>query len=190
MKINTAKWIVLLAGIAGASSASAASFTLAKGTGYRIEPLYGIETVYRDYPTAHLQTRSMYGLRLSLGVDLLSLETEYSKASDTEDFSTAPEKVKTDDERLKVGLSSTYRTQYFHLGGRAGAQATKSVRETTSGGVVTKDERPIAYNPYAGASIGLNFGPVNISLSSTVIFRDNDWEKSDFQNVISAGIGY
>ncbi|WP_413587126.1 hypothetical protein [Bdellovibrio sp. HCB274] len=190
MKLNTAKWIVLLAGFASASSAGAASFTLAKGTGYRIEPLYGIETVYRDYPSPHLQTRSMYGLRFAIGPDLLSLEAEYSKASDTEDYSTAPEKVKTEDERLKVGLSSFYRTQYFHLGGRAGAQATKSVRETTTSGVTTRDERPIAYNPYAGASIGLNFGPVNISLSSTVVFRDNDWEKSDFQNMISAGIGY
>ena len=190
MKLSTLKWIVLLAGTIGAQSALAASFTAAKGNGYKIEPLYGIETVFRDYPTAHLQTRVMYGIRLSLGVDLLSLETEYTKASDTEDYSTAPEKVKTDDERLKLGVSSTYRMDYFHLTGRAGAQATQTTRESTSGGVVTTDKRPIQYNPYAGASIGVNFGPASINLSSTVIFRDNDWEKSDFQNTISAGIGY
>lgn len=190
MKLSSLKWIVLLAGSIGAHSAFAASFTLSKGSGYKVEPLYGIETVFRDYPTPHLQTRSMYGLRLSLGVDLLSVETEYTKASDTEDYSTAPEKVKTDDERLKLGISSTYRVDFFHLTGRAGAQATKTVRETTSGGVVTKDDRPIAYNPYAGASIGLNFGPASINLSSTVVFRDNDWEKSDFQNTISAGVGF
>ncbi|UYL09312.1 hypothetical protein B9G69_001840 [Bdellovibrio sp. SKB1291214] len=190
MKFSTTQWIVFLAGVIGVNSANAASFTLTKGSGYKVEPLYGIETVYRDYPTPHMQTRSMYGLRMSLGVDLLSLEAEYTKASDTEDYSTAPEKVKTDDERLKLGLSSTYRVDFFHMTGRAGAQATKSVRETTSGGIVTKDERPIQYNPYAGASIGVNFGPASINLSSTVVFRDNDWEKSDFQNTISAGIGF
>ncbi|QDK45000.1 hypothetical protein DOM22_07390 [Bdellovibrio sp. ZAP7] len=190
MKLSTLKWIVVLGTCIGANSALAARFTLAQGTGYRIEPVYGIETVYRDYPTAHLQTRSMYGLRLSLGVDLLSLETEYSKASDTEDYSTAPEKVKTDDERLKLGVSSTYRVEWFHMTGRAGAQATQTIRESTSGGVMTTDKRPIQYNPYAGASIGVNFGPVSINLSSTVVFRDNDWDKSDVQNTISAGVGF
>lgn len=190
MKFSTVKWIVVAMSMLGVSSAFAARVTLAQGKGYKIEPIYGIETVFRDYPTPHLQTRSMYGLRLSLGVDLLSLETEYTKASDTEDFSTAPEKVKTDDERLKLGLSSTYRVNWFHLTGRAGAQATQTTRETTSSGVVTTDKRPIQYNPYAGASMGVSFGPVSVNLSSTVIFRDNDWEKSDFQNTISAGVGF
>jgi hypothetical protein len=184
------KWIVLLAGFASVNSALAAQFTLAKGTGYKIEPLFGIETVYRDYPSAHLQTRSMYGARLSLGVDIFSIETEYTKASDTEDYSTAPEKVKTDDERLKLGFSSTYRPGIVHFTARAGAQATKSTRETTSGGVTTTKEQPIEYNPYAGASMGLNWNVVSINLSSTVVFRDNNWEKSDFQNMISAGIGF
>ncbi|WP_413560856.1 hypothetical protein [Bdellovibrio sp. HCB209] len=190
MKLSTMKWIVVFAGLLGAHSALAARVTLAQGKGYKIEPIYGIETVFRDYPTPHLQTRSMYGLRLSLGVDLFSVETEYTKATDTEDFSTAPEKIKTDDERLKLGFSSTYRMEYFHLTGRAGAQATQTTREETSAGVVTTDKRPIKYNPYAGASVGVNFGRLSINLSSTVIFRDNDWEKSDFQNTISAGVGF
>lgn len=179
--------IMLFSGVA-----SAASFTLSKGAGYKIEPLYGYETVFRDYPTPHLNTRMMYGARVTAGSDILSGELEYTKASDIEDFATAPEKIKIDDEKLKLGARSTYNfNNYFFATGRLGGQATKEVREETSGGVTTRTEEPIKYNPYAGASLGVRLGPLNVSVGSTVIFRDgSDMSKNDYQNTVSVGIGY
>lgn len=41
----------------------------------------------------------------------------------------------------------------------------------TSGGVETKTEEPIKYNPYAGASVGIKLGPLSLSVNSNVIFR-------------------
>ncbi|MFM6927697.1 MAG: hypothetical protein ACKOX6_04495 [Bdellovibrio sp.] len=191
-KITSLKCLILIIGIIQGSQSLAASFTLSKGNGYTIEPLYGYETVFRDYPTAHLQTRAMYGARVTLGADILSAELEYMKASDTENFSTAPQTIKIDDEKLKLGIRSTYRfNDYIYSSVRLGAQATKSTHEEISGGISDKKEKPIAYNPYAGASLGVRFGVLSINLSSTVIFRDSsDMSKNDYQNTISAGIGY
>lgn len=192
MQLKSAKWLVLTLGLLHGGISSAASFTLSKGAGYQLEPLYGYETVYRDYPSPHLNTRAMYGARLTVGSDLISGELEYTKASDTEDFSTAPEKVKTEDERLKLGVRSTYRFNNFvFASGRLGGQATKEIRESTSGGVETRTEEPIKYNPYAGASLGIRLGPISLSVNSTVIFRDgSDMSKNDYQNTFSVGVGY
>lgn len=187
------KAVVAAAVVLGVGSiSSAASFTLTKGAGYQIEPIYGYETVFRDYPTNHLTTHMLYGARVSLGVDLLSAELEYTKSSDNENYSTAPEEIKTDDEKFKLGIRSTYRfNNYFFLTGRAGGQATKETRTETSSGVTTKEEQPIKYNPYAGASVGVRFGPISINLNSTVVFRDgSDMSKNDYQNTFSVGIGY
>ncbi|WP_374075171.1 hypothetical protein [Bdellovibrio bacteriovorus] len=192
MQLKNVKWFVVgLVSFLGSIS-SAASFTLTKGAGYQIEPIYGFETVYRDYPTPHINTRIMYGARLTVGSDLLSGELEYTKASDTEDFSTAPEKIKTEDEKLKLGVRSTYRfNTIVFVSGRLGGQATKETRTETSGGVETKTEEPIKYNPYAGASVGITLGPLSLSVNSTVIFRDgSDMSKNDYQNTFSVGIGY
>lgn len=174
------------------SLASARSFTLTQGTGYTVEPLYGYETIYRNTPTPHTQTRAMYGLRLTLGVDLLSLEAEYAKASDTENYAAAPEKVYTEDENYKLGIRSTYRfNQYFFFLGRMGAQATKGFEESTSSGVTTREEKELKYNPYAGAQLGIRFGVFSLSAGSTVIFKDyNDFSKNDFQNTLTFGVGY
>lgn len=191
-KLINLKWLILILGLFQGTQSLAASFTLSKGNGYNIEPLYGYETVYRDYPTPHLQTRAMYGARVTLGVDILSAELEYTRSSDTETFSTAPETIKTDDEKLKLGIRSTYRfNDYFFSSIRLGAQATKETQEKISGGVSDKEEKPIAYNPYAGATIGIRFGVVSVNLSSTVIFRDSsDMSKNDYQNTVSLGVGY
>lgn len=192
MHLKKAQWLVAGLFFIVGSVSSAASFTLAKGTGYQLEPLYGYETVYRDYPSPHLNTRMMYGARLTVGSDLISGELEYTKASDTEDFATAPEKIRTEDEKLKLGVRSTYRfNNYFFASGRLGGQATKEIRKETSGGVETTTEEPIKYNPYAGASLGLKLGPISVSVSSTVIFRDGgDMSKNDYQNTVSVGVGY
>ncbi|WP_413943304.1 hypothetical protein [Bdellovibrio sp. HCB-162] len=192
MQLKNAKWFVVGLGLISGNISSAASFTLFKGAGYQLEPLYGYETVYRDYPSPHLNTRLMYGARLTAGTDLISGELEYTKASDTEDFSTAPEKIRTEDEKLKLGVRSTYRfNNFFFATGRLGGQATKEIRKETSGGVETTKEEPIKYNPYAGASLGVKLGPISVNVSSTVIFRDGgDMSKNDYQNTVSVGVGY
>ena len=193
MSIRFVKLLILVGAVSLFSNISrAASFTLSKGAGYQIEPIYGYETVFRDYPSNHLTTHMLYGLRLTAGVDLLSVEAEYTKSSDTEDYSTAPEKIKTDDENYKLGINSTYRfNTYFFMSGRAGAQATKETRTETSGGVDSKDEEPMKYNPYAGASLGVKLGPLSLNLTSTVIFRDaTNMSKNNYQNTFSVGIGY
>jgi hypothetical protein len=192
MNITFLTRFILILGIFQGTQALAASFTLAKGSGYTLEPLYGYETIFRDYPTPHLQTRAMYGARVTLGADILSAELEYTKASDTENFSTAPETIKIDDEKLKLGIRSTYRfNNYLYASGRLGAQATKSTQEKISGGVSDKEEKPISYNPYAGASLGVRFGVISVNVTSTVIFRDSsDMSKNDYQNTLSFGVGY
>lgn len=193
MSVRFVKLLVLV-GVTSlfANTSKAASFTLAKGAGYQIEPIYGYETVFRDYPNDHLTTHMLYGLRLTAGVDLLSVEAEYTKSSDTEDYSTAPEKIKTDDENYKLGITSTYRfNNYFFMSGRAGAQATHETRTETNSGVDSKTDEPMKYNPYAGASVGVKLGPLSLNLNSTVIFKDaTNMSKNNYQNTFSVGIGY
>lgn len=190
--------LTVLPTIFATASASAREFNMFQGTqkrdglNYSISPLYGYETVYRNSPSPHITTTSLYGLRVTAGVDLLSLEAEYSKGTDNETFSTAPEQVKYEDENYKLGLLSTYRMgKYLSASARAGAQATKTKETSTSSGVATVKDDPIRYNPYGGAQISLNFGVFSVNASSTVVFRDmNNMSKNDYQNTLSFGVGY
>ncbi|MDG0817745.1 outer membrane beta-barrel protein [Bdellovibrio svalbardensis] len=183
---------IFLAAVLGTSVASAREFKLSSGPGYTVSPLYGYETVYRDSPTPHLATRAMYGLRVTVGEDILSAEVEYSKASDTENMSTAPEKIYNEDEIAKLGIRSTYRfNNYLHSSLRVGAQATRGIEETTSSGILTRKDKDIRYNPYAGLQLGVSFGVFSLNASSTMVFRDySDLSKNDIQNTLSFGVGY
>lgn len=179
--------------LTGVSSVAFAAPSLPKGINYRIEPLVGYETVYRSLPTPHTSTRTMYGARVIVGVEAISAELEYTKGSDTENYQSAPESVKNTDEKAKLGLRSTYNfNNYLFASGRAGAQATKNIREETNGGVVTRTEPPITYHPYAGANLGVRFGSiVSVSLGSTMVFKDNrDMSKNDVQNTVSVNFGF
>ena len=158
----------------------------------KIEPLLGFETVFRDYPTPHTVTHQIYGLRVIAGIDTISGEAEYTKGTDTKNNSTAPEKIKFDDEKLKLGIRSSYNlTQHFLLTARLGGQARQTTREITSGGVITTEKEPIKYSPYAGAFLGINFGQYfRINAGSTVVFNDSkDMSKNEIQNTISVNIG-
>ena len=189
MKMKLALTISLL--LCG-NAALARSFTLAKGSGYTVEPLYGYETVYRTTPTPHLATRAMYGLRLTAGKDILSAEAEYSRATDTENYSVAPEKIYHQDEKYKLGIRSTYRfNTYFFSTGRIGAQAAQGKEEETSGGVVTTKTKDLTYNPYAGIQLGIRLGVFSLNAGTTMVFRDySDLSKNDFQHTFSFGVGY
>jgi hypothetical protein len=161
------------------------------GVKYTISPIVGYETVFRTLPTPHTATRTIFGARLTAGTDIASGELEYTKGKDTELYAVAPEKIVTDDEKLKLGLRSTYRfNEYFFATGRLGGQATKEIRTQTSAGIDTKTEDPIKYNPYLGAHLGVRFGPVAISLGATAIIKDtSDVSKNDIQHTVSISMG-
>lgn len=195
MKMNFIKKAPLVLII---SAFSTIAFAQSKGSGssndfkLKIEPLLGFETVFRDYPTPHTVTHQIYGLRIVAGIERLSAEAEYTKGTDTKDNSTAPEKVKFDDEKVKLGIRSSYNfTQHFLLTARLGGQARQTTRETTSGGVVTTEKEPIKYSPYAGAFLGINFGTYfRVNAGTTVVFNDSkDMSKNEVQNTISVNIG-
>ncbi len=181
--------LLTLIGLNTAHAAGTASFNLA---GLKIEPILGYETIYRDSPKPHTLTRNIYGGRLALGSDLLAAELEYTVGKDTEYFTSAPEKIESQDEKGKLGVRSTYRfNNYFFITGRVGGQGTKGWNEETSSGVVTRTDNPIKYHPYAGASLGVSLGGyVSISAGTTVVFKDNsDMAKNDVQNTVSISVG-
>lgn len=163
----------------------------AKDVKYTISPLFGFETVYRDTPTPHTTTHTMYGARVTAGVDIISAELEYTKGSDTENFTAAPEKIATTDEKAKLGIRSVWGlNNYISIAGRLGGQAKKTVQESTSSGITTTTEKPIEYAPYAGVGIGIHFGKLNIGINSTAVIKDtNDMSKNELQNTISVGVG-
>lgn len=173
------------------------SVALAKGSmstkdvKYTVSPLFGYETIFRTTPTPHTLTRTMYGVRLTAGTDIFSGEAEYTKGTDTENFLVAPEKIVTDDEKLKLGIRSTYRfNDYLFTSGRLGGQATQSVRTETSSGVPTTIKDPVKYDPYAGLHIGLKLGPISVSAGATAIIKDtSDISKNDIQHTLSISMG-
>lgn len=159
---------------------------------YRIEPIAGLETVFRDSPTPHTSTRAIYGLRLVAGADWLSAETEYTKAEDTENYTTAPEKVVNKDEKLKLGLRTTKNLgSVFFTTFRVGGQATHHINESTSSGITTTTDKPITYAPYAGLQLGLRLGNfAQFSVGSTMVFTNNqDFSKNEVQNTVSLSLG-
>lgn len=162
-----------------------------KDVKYTISPLFGFETVYRDTPTPHTATHTMYGARATAGVDMISAELEYTKGSDTENFAVAPEKITNTDEKAKLGIRTTYAfNEYMNLAGRLGCQAKKTIEESTSAGLTTTTEKPIEYSPYLGAAFGVRFGKLNIHLGTTAVIKDsNDMTKNEYQNTISVGVG-
>ncbi|HVK61661.1 MAG TPA: outer membrane beta-barrel protein [Bdellovibrionales bacterium] len=161
------------------------------GLGVKIEPIVGYETVYRDTPTAHTTTRTIYGARLAVGKPLLALELEYTKGNDTENYTSPAQVIRNDDEQAKVGLRSNYGLgSYVYFGARAGAQGTRNKREVTVDSVTTAttSER---INPYAGASLGVHLGSyLSLTASSTMVIRDiNNLQKNDLQNTLSLSVG-
>ena len=158
---------------------------------YTVSPIVGYETVFRAYPTPHTLTHMIYGARLTAGIDIASAEVEYTKGSDTENYLVAPQEIKTNQEKLKLGVRSTYRfNEFLFATGRLGGQATKTTREETSSGITTITEEPIKYDPYAGAHVGVSLGPVSVSIGATAIIRDvNDMSKNDVQHTLSVTLG-
>lgn len=159
---------------------------------YRLEPIAGLETVYRNTPTPHTSTRSIYGARLVAGATWLSAEAEYTKGQDTENYSNTPESIINKDDKYKLGIRSTKNIgSIFFATLRLGGQATEHTSETTALGVKTIQKDPITYAPYAGVMLGIHLGSkINLAAGSTMVFKDNkDFSKNDVQNTLSISLG-
>lgn len=181
---------ILLASLLLVSVSSFASNS--KDFTYTVEPIVGYETVFRPFPTPHTSTRMVYGARVIAGVPLLSGEIEYTKGQDTEDYLVAPEKIVNYDEKLKLGIRSTYNfNKYMFTSFRLGGQASKNTEEVTNTGIVTKTEHDIKYDPYAGANLGIKISRIiSISAGVTAVFNDiSDMGKNDYQYSLAIGIG-
>jgi hypothetical protein len=162
------------------------------GIKYTISPLFGYETVFKATPTPHTLTRMMYGARLTTGIDLISAELEYTKGNDTENFLTAPQKIETTDEKLKLGITSKYHlNDVLFASARLGGQAKKSVHiETTTGFAPVTFNDATTYDPYAGAGVGIHLGPISVSLGAVaVVHSTTDMSQNDIQQTISISVG-
>ncbi len=178
--------------IAFTSSAHAAGYlNLSSDPALHVMPIAGYETVFRDTPSPHTSTRVIYGLRVTYGIPAISGEGEYTRGNDIENYSTAPEQIRNEDEELKIGLTSSYHPiDIFFVNVRAGGQASQGTREVTSGGVKTTTTKDLEINPYAGAGLGFHLGSfVTLSATSTVVFRDyKEMKKNDLQNMVALSV--
>lgn len=115
-----------------------------------VEPVVGFEWAPKLAPTQHLHGRLMYGARIIGGMPYLSLEGEYTHATDQEEFP-GGFSTQDNDDRIRLGLRSGYNlNQFFEVHARAGGQAEKNQHQETSGGVTTSTSNPIEYHPYVG----------------------------------------
>ena len=170
----------------------AASVNLSSDPALRVMPIVGYETIFRDSPTPHTSSRLIYGLRVSYGIPALSGEAEYTRGNDVENYTTAPERIRNEDENLKLGLVSSYHpAEFFFVSARAGGQASQGKREVTSSGVVTTTTKDLEVNPYAGAGLGFHLSTLlTLSANTTVVFRDyKNMRENDVQSTVSLSVG-
>ncbi len=183
--------VIALTSIYSVSHASA-YLNLSSDPALRVMPIAGYETIFRDTPSPHTKTRVVYGLRVTYGIPAVSGEAEYTIGNDVENYTIAPERIRNEDERLKIGITSMYHPISFaFVNLRAGGQASRGTEEVTSGGVTTKTVKELEVHPYAGAGLGVHFGSfLTLSASSTMVFRDyKDMKKNDVQNMVALSIG-
>jgi hypothetical protein len=161
-----------------ATQAQAAPITL------NVEPLVGYERVQKLIPTAHSKDRLMYGGRVSIGIPLLSVETEYTRGVDNETFIEQGLSIKDTDDKVKLGARSMLRmSRFFSLIGRGGVQGKWNTHEETVAGVTTKTSNPAVYKPYAGAGLAINIGSMLVvSGGLTAVFNNfPDMNQNEYQ---------
>lgn len=193
MRRKAVRFLIVVAGISAGHLASAGQhISLSGDSALQIMPIVGFETVYRDTPTPHTSTNFIYGLRLGYGTAALTGEAEYTRGTDTENYTTAPQQIKHDEEKLKLGIRSTYHfNEYMFVSGRLGGQANQGTIEETNSGVVTTKKIALEAHPYAGVALGVHVASfLTISAGTTVVFRDSkDMTKNEVQNVLAISVG-
>lgn len=157
------------------SFAHAARGSLTMGL-VRIEPVISAEREQRFYPTEHTQDSLLYGGRLLIGPQSLKLESEYLIGHDSESFPDENLQVKTDTERMKIGLQSGFSLgKFFSWFLRGGMQGKRSKTKTVHTDDDTTENKSSAFyaDPYLGT--GFRFHLLqNVSAAGdiTAIFSD------------------
>lgn len=139
-----------------------------------VEPIIGYERVQKLIPTPHTTERLVYGVRVTVGLPLISAEAEVTRATDTESFPTINQTIKDTEDKARVGARSTFRLGgMISLIARAGAQAKLVKHEFNTAGVTGVVVDPIKYNPYAGAGFKFKMSrQIALTADITVVFRD------------------
>lgn len=161
------------------------AYSLPSGVTYTITPIVGFEKVVKTRPDVHTKIRLMYGALITGGYREISGEIEYTRASDNEAFPLLGLTTRDTDDRVKVGLRSTFSVlaPVVDLTARAGGQASRNIHEETLNGVTTKTIGKLRVDPYAGLSLGLNVATLaTLSAGVTAVFQDfPDMSKTDYQ---------
>lgn len=143
----------------------------------KFEPLFGVEHASNRYPEpARSSSRTFFGLRVLVGVPLISLELEGTQANDRRSYEATNQKVEDQVQRLSVGLRSTIpTTSWLAVFGRAGFRGSKEsykITDTLTGVSETKDP-PIGWDPYAGTGLQLAiFSQLALNAGATWFFPD------------------
>ncbi|MBC7691778.1 MAG: hypothetical protein H7222_08405 [Methylotenera sp.] len=149
-----------------------------------VVPIIGFERTQKLVPTPHATTRLIYGVRVTAGVRLLSLESEYTHGMDSEAFPLQNLTTRDTADRVKLGIRSTFAmSSFLSTFLRAGGQATRNVHEETNSGVSTKTTDKIKYSPYAGTGLDIRlFHNFSLTAGLTVVFNQfPDLKKNDYQ---------
>ncbi|MCB0404002.1 MAG: hypothetical protein KDD51_04400 [Bdellovibrionales bacterium] len=160
--------------------------------GLDIEPLIGYERVRKLVPSVHTRDRLVYGGRLTLGVPLFSIETEYTRAQDSESFTSPTLSITDTTDKLKLGVRSSIQLDryLFSFVLRAGVQAKRNVHEQGSGGAMVRTEEPLEYDLYAGTGLKVKLGQrakVSLFADFVVVFNElNDFSQNEY--LISSGL--
>jgi len=162
--------LIAVSSIAFSGTAQAAAGMIS----YSVEPIIGYERVQKLIPTAHTRERLVYGARVVAGLPLVSAEGEFTRAMDTEVFSSPTQTIADTEDRARVGLRSTFKLNGFlNIFVRAGAQAGQARHDITdAGGTTTTTTDPIKYRPYAGAGLRVNMGSkISLNADLTTVFH-------------------
>jgi len=151
---------------------------------FSISPIVGYEDIQKVLPYQHRTTRLFYGARVTAGFLMLSGEGEYTRANDTEVFSSPAETMTEQADKLKLGLRSTLSlSSMVYLSIRGGGQATQTMRDTTIGGVTTRTWDPIIWLPYGGAGFRFQLSPKIFATAEMVVVWTNfpDMNSAEYQ---------
>lgn len=158
-----------------------------------LEPIIGYERVQKIVPDAHTHDRLLYGARLTLGFMPLAAEAEYTRATDSESFSSPDLKTKDTDDRLKLGLRSSIPiSRIFSFQLRGGGQALRNVHSETTAGVTSEVKNKIHWDPYGGAGLTARLGSrVLLSAGVTAVFTDfPHMSKNDYQTNVGFSLRF
>ncbi|MEK6580297.1 MAG: hypothetical protein AABZ55_13815 [Bdellovibrionota bacterium] len=167
-------FLTVLVTFAAAGMVSAVQVAQAAEIKFAVEPVVGYERVQKLKPSLHFSNRLIYGVRARAGLPLASAEAEYTRGEDTESYPILSLTTKDTDDKLKLGIRSSFRLSgLFHLWGRGGVQGKRNRHEDTQSGVTTVTVGNFVYRPYAGIGLSAGLGH-NLELDGgvTVIFND------------------